>query len=391
MVGLKTSPMQGPYPRDLNTASRQSMLSLPTFIRRTETKADMKQIEDMELLMKKQIIKLMKEKEYAINKQNRVLKKVSLHVNSDQGGHDRVKRLVKMGDLGLRIEEITLGLERRYESMFCSFDAVVTELQTYLDSFLNNQKKEIFSSLVLEKNQNHSNFQALEARLFEVFEKGGEKFYTNEKTFSAFTEMLEFTKVFRDDFYSLISSRLTPINLKELKSDLSRELLNKFNSMNIAPRAFPSELLRFFEQKDRTSMRIDQRTLYHGTKIKVDDIFPEGMNIDRCLHQIPLHLVHKIKSRENPRSFSILGWLDKSSLVVASNCQLKIFSMSLDQKLLSKPEFRRLTQQSQLQYDSGRLFDDTLQIQCIEATKFEGHSYILLGCNRSVDLSDIDR
>lgn len=383
-------PTFGETLRELDKSNKPSYLSLPTFMRKNDTKADAKVIEEMELLIKKEIIKLMKEKSQIISKQNSALKSVSLKVPAADCSEERIKKLSKMGDLGLRLVEINLGLERRYESIFTSFDSIVTELQSYLDRFLNTQKKELFSALVVEENQNRSNFQVLENKLYEIFQKGGERFDINEKTFSAFTEMLAFTREFRDDFYSLISSRLAPISLKDLKNDFSKNLLAKFSSLTVAPKAFPSELLRFFEQKKYFSSQIDERTLCHGTKVVIEDEFPEGMNIDRCLYQIPLHLMHNVRDRENPRTFSLLGWLDKSSLIVASNCQIKIFGMNLGSMTHTKRELRRLTQESQLQYDSGRVFEDKYQIQCMESIKYEGHSYLLLGCNHSVDFSELD-
>lgn len=79
--------------------------------------------------------------------------------------HKRLSHLLKLGTLGLDLEELSVGMERKYEDMLVILRNNISTIRTYFLERLDNVQKEFNEKIMNEKHQNLSNMKELEENL----------------------------------------------------------------------------------------------------------------------------------------------------------------------------------------------------------------------------------
>ena len=64
----------------------------------------------------------------------------------------------------------------------------------------------------------------------------------------AFKKLFKFSNEFPQEFFGMITSKVANVDLRIIKEESSKALLASLSQILSAPKAFPSELMRFFEQ-----------------------------------------------------------------------------------------------------------------------------------------------
>lgn len=109
--------------------------------------------------------------------------------------------------------------------------------------------------MINEKQQNLENLKKLESILQSAMElaqgerkeKSAQNFMTeNETKLIALQDLFTFVKEFKEESYSLILSRLADLNTFKMKKQLDDFVGQNLNRLYDAPKAFPTELYRFF-------------------------------------------------------------------------------------------------------------------------------------------------
>lgn len=336
----------------------------------------------------------MEEKQKSIKTQQRLLKnyEISLVIN-DESPTARLKKLTKLNNYGLQLEEISLMLEKRYEQTMVKFNDQIDEVSNQILETLRELKKEVFSSLVFEKHQNVINFTALETKLKErIRETKKFELLPKNTTVEAFKQMFRFSMEFKEEFLNVISSSLTHQNIDHITNDISQCVMQNFSCPLKAPKAFPSELLRFFsnEELQKDNLKVHRHDL--GQYLNTNESYPCELTLEKTSNDILLDLKSsRRKSTDSARSFSLLEWLSPGLLLAASNSYFKIVTTSNKQLLkpgaakAAKATFTQFVDLTNCKtcYESQKL-GDQFNIQSVLAVKNGSRVTVLFGGKLSV-------
>lgn len=242
--------------------------------------------QDQAKLLRDQLVSIQKAKLKSLMVQKNILESMSipLKLPSLHSLEMKIDSLVKIKDYGLALEEIKLDVEKNYESIFTEFTKLVDALKKHMITLLDEQKKELFSKLLTEKSQNFSNFITFEAKVKELIAKKNETgtlSIHDQQTFDAFTNLFRFSKDFKQEFFNAITSRFKGFDLEQKKAELNKMVGNIVSQSLIAPKAFPTELIRFFEKNE--SKRIQELyslNLDTGMYLSGRSAFPESLCMD---------------------------------------------------------------------------------------------------------------
>lgn len=236
---------------------------------------------------------------------------------------------MQMGELGLDLEELSVGIERQYEEMLNILRRNVKTIKIYFLERLEEVQKDFNEKIMNEKQQNLSNIKELEAQLKECFQsvkKDREEgkllsnMEENSRSLYAFREMFSFMKEFREESYSLILSKPVDLDLNFLKSELNKCFIDKYlNGLTTPPKAFPTELYRFFYNNQETDAFEEDIT--YGSSITVNGQFPTSILLKK--------LENPFETGLNSHSRApLIKVIDNKYLVTATRDKFSLFAYS---------------------------------------------------------------
>lgn len=275
-------------------------------------------------------MKIHKERIDSIKVQRSMLEKFGFVLPKPEMNEVRINRLVNMGEWGVRIEEVALDLEKKYESLYISLYQQLDKLQVSILETLNEARKDLFSSLDNQKTQNLLNLRSLENRLHEVVYLAslpGKKFVKNQVSVCAFKQFFTFSKEFKEEFLDLIASKLSPLSsLKTLHSQVTKFISQQLSQTLTAPRAFPTELFRHIEQNEGETTSFGTRTT--GQSVETMMEFPNEINFGDLKEFLALDFGREVrKKKDHGRAYSLLTWVDNSTMVVAGQKELRLVKL----------------------------------------------------------------
>ena len=100
----------------------------------------------------------------------------------------------------------------------------------------------------------------------------------------AFQELFTFVKEFKNESYSLILSRLADLNIAAMKKQLDDFAGRNLNRLYDAPKAFPTELYRFF--LNNQELEEEQEDKNFGSSLSLCSILPENISCRNTLYTI---------------------------------------------------------------------------------------------------------
>lgn len=179
---------------------------------------------------------------------------------------------MKLGPMGMDLEELRVGIERKYEDMTSQLRQKLDRVKLYFSSILDTIMDDFAVQMTNEKNLNLENIKKLEGILESAKneppskEQGGNAelgmVSDNQVKLLALRDFFNFVKEFKEESYSLIISQLKEINLLSLKKELDNFANKNLNSLYETPKSFPTQLYRFFydnqeiyeEEEEKTSV-----------------------------------------------------------------------------------------------------------------------------------------
>jgi hypothetical protein len=270
----------------------------PTTETQAAEKKSVKILEQVPQAIKRQLTKIQQDKAKSISVQTTLLAKAGIKMDSTDfvmtNAHK--DKVAKLEETGLALEMITLEVEKRYEAMFLNYNTLIDSLKSYISNILNEQKKDLFNSLLATKTQNANNFNTLWTKLYEAaFLSGTEARSSPQvvKTLEAFRLFVKFSEDFKEDFYSMISSKLANHDIKNIQLDVSRLFTQLFSQSLIPPKRFPTELITFFEtihDKSKTSQYLHKDV---GPSIGMSMKYPNSVQLTQREDDLQVNLPYK--------------------------------------------------------------------------------------------------
>ena len=361
-------------------------------------------------VLKSRISLIQKEKAKSIKTQREILDKLGIKLEEPIEGKKReahIERVLKMKENGLQLEKITLEVEKRYETMFSGFNSLIESLKTFIVELLNEQKKELFLNLVSEKEQNRLNFETLENKLFEtVFLdniKGKSVTYV-QQSLEAFKNLFTFSEEFAEEFYGMVSSRLVSFDIQKMQDDVTKFFGQKLSQSLVAPKVFPTELIRFFEQSNAKDSLPDATGTGSecGNCIQAEVAFPHSLSIskpDKPLCMLTSSTVEQddegsptADTKPKLRKYLLHTWIDKRTILTASRKRFYVHRLvegiTKSEIKTEGDEMVTLTiaegNDFSLVYESPLVCTDRESINSICFASVNGKPFILCGTSDSV-------
>ena len=305
-----------------------------------------KQTPSKQQMYKARILEIEREKAKLENKMKSVLDKIGLKIpaQTTQEVNARINRLTELKENGLNIQKISLELEVRYENMLGVAYRMMQELKNSLSVIFDDNFKEIATSISNEMSQNRANFEALEFKLYEARQTAHEnqtKRPDSSFPLEAFKQFFTFEQEFAEEFYGSIASRIQPMDIKVIQSEMSKYFSYRFNQSIVAPKSFATELIRFFENMQARHFLFDTINPEYGTAIVSNGPYPHALNLSKSERSYYLPLgktqpqisksrhggAEDLKAEEQrTRRYSIQHWLDNKMLLVANQHFFRIYS-----------------------------------------------------------------
>ena len=161
--------------------------------------------------------------------------------------------LKNLGPLSVKLEEMRLSIEKRYEYMLYDLNQRLEAIKKYFNNMINEAKSEAFNSIVNEKDQNLSNIKEnLEVILYkmktddDVSAAERQNWEGKEKSFQDF---FEFFENFKEECFNSIVSKPSQLNIESLKKQLAQFKTRNLENLLTGAKVFTSNLLRFFEHE----------------------------------------------------------------------------------------------------------------------------------------------
>ena len=201
----------------------------------------------------------------------------------------RLDNLLKLGSLGLDLEELSVGIERRYEEMLVILKSNIETIRSYFIERLDFVQKEFNEKIMNEKHQNLSNMKELEENLRRCMEARARKeeqglmsHDDTEKNLFAFQQMFKFMKEFNEESHGLILSKPIDLDLEFLKKELSKNFVDKYlNRLTEPPKAFPTELFRFFYNHNNADQNDFEEDITYGKAMTLNGPYPSKLEFEK--------------------------------------------------------------------------------------------------------------
>ncbi len=376
-------------PKQKSRINTQTTLPQPV---KKETKSQ----NNEEIVYEKLIRKIHGIEMESMKMQKKLMDQSGIEYNIQLHPESRIIKLAKMKEMGIKMKELNLSLEKRYEGILVSFNEVAEALKKYIISLLDNTKKELFGAIILEKAQTLANLMSLENRLHEAVYLANlpnKNLPANELTLKAFNRLFQFARDFKDDFLGLVCSKLKIENLKDLQVEVSKALNQVMDQPLIAPQAFPSELFRYLEQDKSNNNATFYRNSDTGNYIASSLQPPSTMYLEKSFNN-NIDLPRDISSPTNingkldTRSFTLLAWAGPGELIASSNIQFRILSIdsSRNSNKGSNPDEDHplCNLRHSIIFESNSEDMGKASIESIISVKYDFKTFILVGTSLSV-------
>lgn len=241
----------------------------------------------------------------------------------------RLDDLLQMGELGVDLESLRLEIENKYEEMLNILIKNVKTIKIYFLERLEEVQKDFKEKIMNEKQQNLSNIRELEQQLRECHDtvkknkdEGNQQMGMDEnlRSLYAFSEMLSFMKDFKEESYSLILSKPVDLDLNFLKSELNKSFIDKYlNGLTTPPKAFPTELYRFFYNNQESDAFEEDITF--GGAISLNGHYPSQITLNH--HDKPFEI-----DMDNNSRAPLIKVIDNKYLVCATRDKFSLYAYS---------------------------------------------------------------
>lgn len=205
----------------------------------------------------------------SIQKQEEIITSASVPNKKELLGffvQSKLKHLAKISDvkalgkLGVKVEDLRLNLERRYEFMLQEINSKIEALTKYFNSLLGEVKGEAFNYIIKEKDQNLNNIKEnitdVLIRLRTGRDVSGARTWDGKNALaleSSFTNFFDFFESFKEEYFNIVVSRCSQLKVENLKNQLLAFKNSYLENLYITPKGYTSELLRFFETQTHNS------------------------------------------------------------------------------------------------------------------------------------------
>ena len=227
----------------------------------------------------------------------------------------------KLGKLGLELEEMRLGIEFKYEEIIKRIKTSLQEIKKHFNHMIQNIENDCFSTISIEKTQNLSNLKTLEDKLSitigkekKMIEEGRTEFGTS---LLAFEKFFTFVSEFKEECFGLILSKPIPPNPNIWKKEINEFNGRFLNGLLRNPKAFPSELFRFFESNANEDFEIEDVEKFYGDCITMSSSLPETIE----LFKTDVKLKPQIP---NYKKTPIIEIIDNQNLIVLTRDNFKV-------------------------------------------------------------------
>lgn len=130
--------------------------------------------------------------------------------------------------------------------------------------------------------------------------------------------MFKFMKEFKEESHSLILSRPVDLDLEFLKKELSKNFVDKYlNRLTDPPKAFPTELYRFFYNNNNEIDEFEEDITY-GRAMTINGGFPQSMELVKINESIDPRMDNNSRS-------PIVKVIDNKYMVTATRDSFKLF------------------------------------------------------------------
>jgi hypothetical protein len=286
--------------------------------------------------IKKRLINLkMTEPEYNRNLNDNELHDLTYRHKSrlpHQIDNKKIDKILKLGPMGMDLEELRVGIERKYEDMMNQLKNKLEMLKGYFSSLLDNIRRDFNEAMINEKQLNLDNLKELEGYLLtakEQAEKEGEYkgnyISENQVSLLALQDFFTFAKEFKEECYSLIVSQFKELNMAKLKKELEEFTSKNLNSLNETPKSFATQLYRFFLANQE--IYEEEVDVTHGEALSLTAMFPEEVNFKNTLSTLEPEL--EAKRNRTP----LVKLISDKYMVVSGRNEFKIFSFSWYDKI----------------------------------------------------------
>ena len=279
----------------------------------------------------------------------------------------RMERILKLGPMGLELEELKVGIERKYEEMLNILKQRLDRLKNYFSMILDNIKKDFQRDILIEKQQNLKNLKEMEVILTSAMEDDDEEdeelndgFVSDSKIkLLALQDFFNFVKEFKEESYSLIISQMKPMNILGLKKELNSFVSKNLRSLFESPKSFPTQLYTFF--LDNQELYEEDEEKIFGSAISLTSLFPEEVKFKNTLNVLEPELQ---SSRNRTPLIKILS---KDYLVVTARNDFKVFKFGWRDKLEeSKKPKSRFFKPKPVENTGAKVFDYKLIFSSLE-------------------------
>ncbi len=130
--------------------------------------------------------------------------------------------------------------------------------------------------------------------------------------------MFKFMKEFKEESHSLILSRPVDLDLEFLKKELSKNFVDKYlNRLTDPPKAFPTELYRFFYNNNNEVDEFEEDITY-GRAMTINGGFPKSMELEKIPDSIHPYMSNNSRA-------PIIKVIDNKYLVTATRNEFKLY------------------------------------------------------------------
>lgn len=130
--------------------------------------------------------------------------------------------------------------------------------------------------------------------------------------------MFKFMKEFREESHSLILSSPVDLDLEFLKKELSKNFVDKYlNRLTDPPKAFPTELYRFFYNNNNDIDEFEEDISY-GDAMTINGNYPTHLELEKIESPIdPL--------MDNNSRAPLIKIIDNKYMVTATRNEFKLY------------------------------------------------------------------
>jgi len=282
--------------------------------------------ENLVYLNKLKLASLQKQEEIISNSSFANKKELINNFNTSKSKYTiKIAEIKNLGPLGYKLEEMRLSIEKRYESMLQDLNQKLESIKKYFNNLINEVKGEAFNSIINEKDHNLSNIKEyLEDKLVKIKEKK-DAGSTDDSEFlkveTSFLDFFDFFENFKEDCLNFITYKISNINIDSLKKELNDVKSKNLDSLLSAPRAFTSELFRYFEvdRKQFEDHKSEAQSISFGDVFQIERGTVDNALFEKASNSFDPELNSKCKT-------PMVHILNHQYLVVATRERFRISS-----------------------------------------------------------------